>query len=213
MGSLEPFRPEDSHVRAETLYGIVKPHLKDGLSYLDIGCAYAILAPHVKFDFPHSSYFGFDADASTIKYCREHYPWATWEHGAIIPAIHYTKLWLFLNSQQILYQDDHGEETQGDAELPKHKYNVIMHLANDSWQFNDLWKLHLWLIRRGLEEPTLVLLESGWRTDYDGPVITMREIRRLYIAAGLCVLDEGEFQFDCVNYNKNKRVYSLLGRK
>lgn len=213
MATLDPFRPEESRARAATLYGVLKPHLRDGLSYLDIGCAYAVLAPHIKDDFPNARYFGFDADASTIEFCRKEYPWATWEHAVIIPAIHYSTLWLFNNGRPVLYQDRGGETALGDSELPRRKYNVIIHLANDSWQFNDLWKLHVWLSQRIMEEPTFILLESGWRDHYDEPIITMREVRRRYMNAGLHVFDEGEFRFDCPNYNKNRRLYSLLGRK
>ena len=212
MGGLDAFRPIDSRVRAEKLYGVLKPHLRDGLSYLDIGCGYGILAPHVKRDFPNSTYLGFDADAGAVSFCKTRYPWARWERGAIIPAVHYSRLWLLQDGRAILYQDLNGERVPTASELAGRKYNVILHLANDAWWANDLWKIHIWLTRRALEKPTLVLLESGWRENYDGPVVTMREIRGRYLGVGLKVLAEGDFEFKCPNYNKNKRFYCLLGK-
>lgn len=213
MSLLDPFRLENNPKRSELLYSKVKPYLQGGLSYLDIGCAFGILAGFVHRDFPESKYLGFDADGESIAECKRAYPFFTWEQGPIEVVQNYGTILVFRSHKQILARHGSSVNAYPNEELVNRKYNVIFHLANDSWQFNDLWKLHIWLIEDAIIMPGRVLLECGWRTNYDGPLQAMNEIKRRYIGAGYKELDSGTYQFDPnPEYRLNDRYYSVLGK-
>jgi SAM-dependent methyltransferase len=189
------------------------PYLRDGWSFLDIGCAFGILAGYVHLDFPAAKYLGFDVDPEAIYECKKAYPYFTWEQGPVEVVQNYGTLLIFRSHRQVLSKFGANINADPRTEFVNRKYNVILHLANDSWQFNDLWKLHIWLLSGAVIMPGRVLLECGWRKDYDGPLQAMNEIKRRYIGEGFRVLEAGEYQFDPnPNYRLNDRHYAVLGK-
>ena len=183
--TIEQFRPGHS-TRGNILYSKLKPHLKDDMIILDIGCAYACLYPLINSDFPNTDYFGFD------------------NHGGII-----TELWKKYPEQiwnRIDIKD--GSEIK-DVVSPMPALDVAIHIGVDA-EWSAIWKVHPWLIEN--HPPELVLLEAGRRDGYEGCVMTYMKISALYIEAGYKLADSGQFDFDWDGECLKDRHYSILTR-
>jgi SAM-dependent methyltransferase len=68
----------DNSRRADVLFSAVRPHLRGGMAYLDIGCGTAPLARLIDESFPPAAYTGIDLSGEAIAACRAEYPHHTW---------------------------------------------------------------------------------------------------------------------------------------
>jgi len=68
----------DNSPRAAILFETMRPHLRAGMTYLDIGCGTAPLTRFIDDCFPPARYTGIDLNSMAIDTCRGEYPHHTW---------------------------------------------------------------------------------------------------------------------------------------
>ena len=93
--------------RAEVLFSAVRRHLKEGMTYLDIGCGTAPLARFIDEGFHPAHYTGIDLNSEAINACLAEYPHHTWIC------------------------------TRSDAFAVETGYDVIIHTGINARRFND----------------------------------------------------------------------------
>lgn len=169
--------------RDRILYEAIKPYIKDGMDFLDVGCAYGVFCEFLHKDFPKANLAGFDNNGELVKYCQGHYPYFSF-HRIHIPD-------------------------EINSALINMRYDFILHAGVDSWQFSDIWKVHKKL---RLFKPDFILLETGWKSNYLGPRHTLEEVVRLYKELDYRIEKEGDLIFDNDGGNPKDRIYTILAK-
>lgn len=168
--------------RASRLWNIIKPHIKPGMTVLDVGCGNAPIAHYAYKDFPAISWTGFDNHGPMIEEMKKAYP---------------SGRWLYANYPAAFDKSLYGP------------FDVVIHIGVDKEEFSPISMLHKEIVQAG-RKPSLVLLESGYAEEYQGPYNAFCKATTFYLMAGYTVVDSGAFPFDVAGHHLKERRWSLL---
>ena len=162
----------DDSNRTDKLYSLIRPHIRDGMSFLDIGCGFShlpemqgtCLPQRIHNDFPNVHYLGIDRCKKIIEKNQDAYPLYSWICEEVAEVNLATS------------------------------FDFIIHVGFDKAKYSNAWRVHLKLLEEG-HRPQLVLLESGCR-----PLDTHSEhlesyytASSFYYSAGYEMKDTGEY--------------------
>lgn len=92
------------------------------------------------------------------------------------------------------------------------QYDIILHFGVDWKMFTSIRFIHRRIVNLK-KKPGVVVLETGYRRGYPGPLLTMYEIRALYTKTGYTLVEQGLFPFDVENHHLKERRYNILRRE
>ena len=184
--TITQFLPDKS-TRGKILYDKIKPHIKDGMHFIDIGCAYAPLADHIRKDFPTATYFGFDSAGQLLPHCMARHPHYTWKRILV-------------------------EEDSNFGVWIKDPIDFVLHIGVDADYWTAIWKVHQAILAED-HKPQFVLLETGRKDGYEKCMDTLNRITTLYIEAGYKLVDTGQFDFDVDEECLRDRWYFILKKQ
>ena len=180
----DQYRPENS-TRGKVLYDKIKPHIKDGVFILDVGCSHSAISTHIRADFPKCELFGFDNNGAIINELRKTRPYYRWERVAI----------------------EQGNELERfNLAIP----DIVIHTGvNGAW--SNIWRIHEWLFENNLV-PDLALFETGRKDGYEQCMEIYAKLTVLYFQNGFQLLDHGRIEFDYEHATLRERYYCVLGK-
>jgi SAM-dependent methyltransferase len=168
--------------RAERLWRVIKPYLNSKTSVLDVGCGNAPIAHYAYADFPAISWTGFDNHGPMIEEMKKAYP---------------SGRWLYANYPAVFDKSLYGP------------FDVVIHIGVDKEEYSPICNLHGDIIKAG-HRPAVVLLETGYAEEYQGPYNAFCKSVTFYLMAGYTVTDSGSFPFDVAGHHLKERRWSLL---
>jgi hypothetical protein len=172
--------------RAARLWGLIKGYVKPGTTVLDIGCGNAPLAYYAMKDVPGVIWTGFDNHGDAVLALKRAYPAGSWS------------------------RQDYPDQFDAKLIWP---YDIVIHIGVDKEEFSPIYKIHGDLIKAGYEPP-VVLLESGFAEEYDGPFVACCKAMAAYMLTNRYEMkDSGSFQFDVAGHHLKERRWFLLERE
>ena len=186
----ETLKALDNSNRTDILYSLIKPHIKDGMSFLDIGCGFShlpkmqgtCLSLRIHADFPETHYLGIDRREDVIEQCKNEQPFYSWACGEVTS-----------------FNFAGG-------------FDFIIHLGFDRARYSDAWRIHLKFLEE-LRGPQVVLLEAGCRPleTHSEHLETYYTVSSFYHSAGYEILEEGDYTWTAP-VTQPQRFYRIFGR-
>lgn len=185
----ETLKAFDNSNRTDILYSLIKSHVRDGMSFLDIGCGFShlpkmqgtCLAQRIHRDFPNTKYLGVDKREDVIEQNRGAFPFYSWICGEVMS----------LNFAG--------------------GFDFIIHIGIDKAKYSDAWRIHLKFLEES-HQPQAVLLEAGCRPleTHSEHLETYYTVSSFYHGAGYKILEGGDYIWTAP-VTQPQRFYRVFG--
>jgi len=157
-----PIAVEPSN-RTGILYALIKEFVKDGMSFLDIGCGHVDfqgtrLPELIHEDFPNTSYLGLDVEEKVIQHNKESYPYYDW-----------------------LLQDASKFAVDKQPDF-------VFHIGINKW-WDESWKLHCSLYPKYVLLETGAPIEVGRSIHQE----VLKRLKEIYLDRSYKIVQEGNY--------------------